>query len=168
MDILNNQPIHTHLIANTDFLEALSNNFEEDEIVEILKYAKDVTLDYPMIMDKFYDWFEEEFNNYPSDINIISIGWESYGWGPGGSGFISFDLVFGLVRMSSSDYEEDYTEIFDKENFSPWAIESLDNDSVEISSDIYTNSELLELAEDLGLGEDTELTIEGIQSDQAS
>ena len=63
--------------------------------------------------------------------------------------------------MTSSDYEDEHVEIFDKENFSPWAIESLTGDFIEIDSDIYSKQEMLEIAEEIGLDTNVKLTIKG-------
>ena len=157
MNIKNNQALHLHLIANKDFVDILKDEFQENEVQEIINYCKEINRKYPEVMDQFYDWIMD----MDSNTNVLSIGWDSENWGPGGSGFISFDLVFGLVKMRSSDYEDEHTEIFDKENFSPWAIESLMNDFVEIDSDIYSEQELLDIAEGMGLDVDTKLTIKG-------
>ena len=55
----------------------------------------------------------------------------------------------------------DTVQIFDKENFSPWAIESLTGDFIEIDSDIYSKQELLEIAAGIGLDTNVKLTIKG-------
>ena len=153
--IIDNQAIHTHLIGNKDFLKALKKKFSAIEVAEIIEYSKNIKGKYPKAMDHFYNWF----GDLEGDINVLSIAWDSEGWGSGGSGVISFSLVFGLVKMSSSDYDDDHIEIFDKNTFSPWAIEHLMNDSVDITSDIYSEAELISIAEDLGIDGDTVLTV---------
>ncbi|MRX62606.1 hypothetical protein [Maribacter luteus] len=157
MYITDNQALHLHLISNKDFLDLLRGEFKENEVEEIIKYCKDITGDYLDVMDQFYDWIAD----LDSDTNILTIGWDSNNWGPGGSDFISFNLVFGLVKMSSSDYEDEHIEIFDKENFSPWGIEDLMNDFIEIDSEIYSEKELLGIAESMGIDKNTALTING-------
>lgn len=155
MDITGNQVIHTYLVEQKDFLVALQDNFDENQIEEIINYLKNINTNYPGIMDQFYDWIHDE----EGEINILSIGWDSKNWGAGGNGFISFDLVFGLVKMSSSDFEDDHTEIFNKDTFSPWAIEDLRNDYIDLSSDIYYEPELIKIAENMGMKKNTVLTI---------
>jgi len=157
MKNLQSQEIHTFLIEQKEFLLALQDQFDENEIQKIIHYAKDISGDAPEIMDDFYDWF----HNLDSEKNILCIGWDSNEWGAGGSGFISFELVFGLARMKSSDYEKEEPVIFNKETFSPFGIESLMNDYIDITSDVYTNKELQEMAEDMGMESDTVLTING-------
>jgi hypothetical protein len=110
-------------------------------------------------MDQFYDWFESEFDN--SDTNILSIGWDSKGWGPGGDGFVRFNSRFGIVKMGSSDYSDEHVEIFNKKTFFPWCIVDLHNDYIEMDSDVYNDKELLSLAERMGMREETKLTING-------
>jgi hypothetical protein len=155
MDIIDNQEFHSYLIQQEEFLYALKDVFNENEIIEIINYSKDLSKQYPDVMDKFYDWFKDK----NGDKNIISISWDSKNWGAGGNGFISFDLLFGLVQMTSSDFEDEHIEIFIKESFYPWAIEDLNNDYIEISSDIYTEQELIEMAESMGMKRSTILTI---------
>jgi hypothetical protein len=155
MDIIDNQEIHLFLVEQREFLDALKDIFNENQVKEIINYSRDLSLKYPDIMDKFYDWFHDK----KGEKNILSIGWDSKNWGAGGNGFISFDLVFGLIKMTSSDFEDDHTEIFNKESFSPWAIEDLKNDYIEISSDIYTEKELIEIAEEMGMKKTTILKI---------
>ena len=157
MNIINNQALHKHLISNEDFLINLKNEFEANECQEIINYCKEINRNRPKVMNHFYDWIMD----VDSDTNVLSIGWDSEEWGPGGSGFISFDSVFGIVKMTSSDYEDGHIEIFDKENFSPWAIESLTGDFIEIDSDIYSKQEILDIAEEIGLDTDVKLTIKG-------
>ena len=89
MDITGNQVIHTYLVEQKDFLVALQDNFDENQIEEIINYLKNINTNYPGIMDQFYDWIHDE----EGKINILSIGWDSKNWGAGGNGFISFDLV---------------------------------------------------------------------------
>lgn len=157
MDIRNNQLIHSHLIRNKDFLDALKKEFDKNEIEEIIKYSKDLTSNYPKVMDNFYDWFCD----LDADINVLTIGWDSDNWGAGGSGFIAFKLVFGIIKMTSSDYSDEHIEIFNKKTFFPWCIEHLMNDYIGIESDVYSDKELLTLAEEMGMDEDTKLTING-------
>jgi hypothetical protein len=157
MDIINNQLIHSFLIGNNEFLDSLVNEFDEDDVKEIVQYCKDLNSNYPAAMDNFYDWFE----SLDGSTNVLYIGWDSDSGGPGGNGFISFDFLFGLVKMTSSDFESAHIEIFDKENFFPWAIEHLKNDKIEISSDIYTSGELLKLVKDMGTNSNTRLIING-------
>jgi hypothetical protein len=155
MNIIGNKVIHTQLVEQKDFLDALKDNFDENQIKEIINYLKDISNNYPGIMDQFYDWIHDE----EGKINILSIGWDSKNWGAGGNGSISFDLVFGLVKMSSSDFVDDHTEIFNKDKFSPWAIEDLRNDYIDVSSDIYSEPELIKIAENMGMKKNTVLTI---------
>lgn len=155
MNIIDNQEIHLFLIKQDDFLKALQYVFDKNQIDTIVNYSNDLTKEYPEIMDQFYDWF----NDLNGTNNILSIGWDSNNWGPGGNGFINFSLVFGLVKMSSSDFEDDHTEIFNKDSFEPWCIEDLRNDFIEISSDIYSDSELVEIAENMGIKKNTILKI---------
>jgi hypothetical protein len=61
--------------------------------------------------------------------------------------------------MSSSDFVDDHTEIFNKDKFSPWAIEDLRNDYIDVSSDIYSEPELIKIAENMGMKKNTVLTI---------
>jgi hypothetical protein len=155
MNIIDNQEIHNHLIKHKDFLDALRCNYNEIQIEEIINYSRDISKNYPVIMDQFYDWFQEE----NGELNILSIAWDSKNWGSGGNGFISFDLLFGLVKMTSSDFEDEHTEIFNKNTFIPWAIEDLRNDYINMTSDIYSEQELIEIAENIGMKKNTVLTI---------
>ena len=54
-------------------------------------------------MNEFYDQFVD-FEDRESETEILTIGWNSNGWGAGGSGVIRFMLVFGIIKMTSSDY----------------------------------------------------------------
>lgn len=121
------------------------------------KYSQDVNNEYPVAMDRFYDWLEEEFMN--SETKILWIAWESNGWGPGGNGFCRFKSRFGIVKMESSDYSDDHIEIFNKKTFFPWCIENLMNDYIFLDSDIFSEKELLSIAEKMGMHEHTKLTI---------
>lgn len=55
MDIIDNQEIHSYLTQQEEFLNALKDVFNENEIIEIINYSKDLSKQYPDIMDKFYD-----------------------------------------------------------------------------------------------------------------
>ncbi len=153
------QSILIHLFGNKKFLKSLQSDFEKEEILEISKYSQDVNNEYPEVMDQFYEWLKEEFIN--SETKILWIAWDSDGWGPGGSGFCRFNSRFGLVKMDSSDYEDDndHIEIFNKKTFFPWGIENLMNDYIDMDSDVYNEKELLSLAEKMGMHEHTILTI---------
>tara|TARA_B110000285_G_C14635998_1_gene385533 strand:+ start:73 stop:576 length:504 start_codon:yes stop_codon:yes gene_type:complete len=156
MDIYKDQAIHTHLATNKDFLEELKSEFRENEVQQIIKYCIDINSNYPEVMDLCY----ELINDQPAITNALTIGWESENWGPGGDGFVSFDLIFGLVKMTSSDYEDDgHLEIFDKKTFYPWSIENATNDLISINSDIYSEQDMLNFAEDMGMDDNTQLTI---------
>jgi len=157
MNIKNNQALHQHLVNNKDFIVHLKKDFESIEFQEITDYCKDINGNQPEVLNDFYDWLMD----MDSDTNVLCIGWDSEDWGPGGSGFISFDLIFGLIKMTSSDYEDDHTEIFEKSNFFPWAIESLTADIIEIDSDIYSKQEILTIAEEMGFDTNIKLTIKG-------
>ena len=155
MNIATNQEIHTHLIRQNEFLNALKDNFDENQAQEIIEYSKDISKKYPETMDQFYDWF----NDQEGKKNILFIGWDSKNWGVGGNGFISFDLVFDLVKITSSSFEGEHIEIFNKETFYPWAIEDLKNDFIELSSEIYSELQLIEIAVNLGMNYNTVLTV---------
>jgi len=157
IDIINNQKILTHLISNKDFVVSLEKDFTKDEVIEITKYATDINFKYPVVMDRFQDWIECEFEN--SDTKVLSIAWDSEGSGSGGNGFIRFESVFGILKMTSSDYSDNHITIFNKNDFFPWGIENLMNDYIYLDSDIYTEKELLSLAAIMGMEEHTKLYI---------
>ncbi len=152
-------PILNYLFENKDFLESLQNEFEKEEIIELKNYSQNINNEYPVTMDRFYDWFECEFDN--PDINVLSIAWDSDGGGPGGNGFVRFNSRFGIVKMESSDFSDEHIEIFNKKTFVPWCIGNLMNDYIELNSDVYSEKKLLILAKKMGMYDHTKLTIKG-------
>lgn len=160
MDKNTERAILSHLLSDPNCLKSLEENeFEKDEITQIIKYANDLNDEFPELIGRFYDWFEGVFDD--AETKVLWIGWDSAGWGSGGNGVIRFDAAFGIVKMTSSDYEDDHIEIFNKKDFYPWCIESLNNDYIDMESDIYSDEELLSLARRMGMGENTKLTING-------
>lgn len=148
-----------HLLTNIDFLNTIKEDFTQEEVNEINNYIKDKNSGNPDVIDAFLDWLNFELEE--NGNTVLLIAWDSHGWGPGGNGCVRFKVRFGIVRMDSSDYDDDHVEIFNKENFYPWGIESLMNDYIELRSDIYDEKELIELANNMGMEENTELTVNG-------
>ena len=148
-----------HLANDQDFKTELSLEFTIDELDLLNDYLQGGQTGQTELIDRFYEWLEDEFST--PGLNILTIGWDSSGWGPGGSGFISFVSRFGLVRMESSDYEDNELVIFNKSDFFPWGIESLNNDFISIDSEVYGKAEILEIADQMELGDDTLITING-------
>jgi hypothetical protein len=151
------QNIFNHLFENKDFLKSLGEEFNNDEIIYLGKFSNHLDKEFPDLIDQFHDWLSSELCD--TDTNILTIGWESDDWGPGGDGFISFGSKFGIIKMFSSDYEDDHIEIFNKKDFEPWCIENLMNDYLDISSDVYSAKELKSLAKGLGMNKETKLTV---------
>jgi hypothetical protein len=148
-----------HILKSKDFIESLQQEFKQEEIIEIQNFIQENNEMYSEVIDTFFEWLDNEFES--SGTNVLSIGWDSSGWGPGGNGSIQFTERFGIVTMNSSDYEDDHVEIFDKQEFYPWCIQSLENDYIYLDSDIYNETELIELANNMGLRENTQLTVNG-------
>jgi hypothetical protein len=147
-----------HILKNEEFLAGLNDNFDKNLKAIIIDCLSNSNKEHASLMDKFEDWFREELRE---GVEVLLIGWESAGWGPGGSGAVWFNSRFGIVSFFSSDYDDDHIEVFDKDNFEPWCIEHLCNDYVELSSAVYNEEELIEFANNLGMDEETELTVNG-------
>ena len=159
MDLSNNQDILSYLNRDEDFLDDLKDCFSPEQISQFVNYSRDVDKNRcPEILNDIYDFLKEEIHNADT---ILTIAWDSSEWGPGGNGFFRYNCKYGLVMMSSSDYEDDHVEIFDRDRFSPWGIENLENDYIELESTIYSEKELIKISESLGLGMHTKLTING-------
>ena len=160
IDILNLEPtIKQHLLKNQKFIKTLSEEFDSSVVTQVQSFLAN-NIEYSIeIADDLSDWFNNAF--LETNVNVLSIAWDSDGWGPGGNGVISFLLCFGLVNMNSSDYESDHVEIFDKDTFFPWGIEELYNDTITLDSDIYNDDELIKLAIDMGISMDSSLIING-------
>lgn len=147
------------LLQDTDFLDEIASNFESTEVELIKDYINTKSVQDSDLIDRFYEWLLEELNN--NSKPILTIGWDSLEWGAGGNGFVSFLTRFNIVTMKSSDYENDHFEIFDKETFFPWGIENLENDIVEIESEVFSEGDLLEMANKMGIRKDTNLSVIG-------
>jgi hypothetical protein len=159
IDLTNNQDILSFLIREEDFLENLKDWFSPDQISEFLKYAKNIDkITCPEFLNDIFDWLKIEIYNADT---ILLIGWDSSEWGPGGNGFFRYNCKYGLVMMSSSDYSDNHVEIFDRDRFRPWGIEHLENEYIDLESSVYSEKELKEISESLGLGEHSKLTING-------
>ena len=151
-----------YLQANPDFQKELRKEFnkpgEAERILAWMAQETDLEADDDLLF-RFDDWLHDALYD---GVNVLTIGWDSHGWGPGGNGCVFYHERFGIVTMSSSDFTSDgHWEVFDESTFEPWLTGSLDTDEVGLSSDIYTNKELRALAESIGVGEDSELTVEG-------
>lgn len=147
------------LLNDYNFLEELAFNFESAEQELIKDYINSKSVQDSDLIDRFFEWLLEELNN--NSKPILTIGWDSHEWGAGGNGFVSFLTRFNIVSMKSSDYENDHFEIFDKTTFFPWVIENLENDVVEIESEVFSEEELLEMANNMGIRKDTNLSVNG-------
>jgi len=154
-----NKKIIEHLLNNEEFLAALNDYYDGEQKAIIIDCLSNSKKEHTLLMDKFEDWFREELRE--GDVEILTIGWDSDGWGSGGNGAVWFNSRFGVVSFGSSDYSDDHIEVFEKDNFEPWCIEHLCNDYVEISSEVYNEDELIEIANKLGMNEDTKLTVNG-------
>ena len=160
MDISKNKAVLSHLIVDEDFLEDLKEICSPEQISQFVEYSRDVDKnECPDILDDICDYLIEATHH--GGIKILSIAWDSTDWGPGGSGFFRYNCKYGLVMMSSSDYEDDHVEIFDRDKFSPWGIDNLENDYIDLKSTVYSENELIDISKSLGVGEHTKLTING-------
>jgi hypothetical protein len=152
-----------HLLGNDEFLKVLRKSFKANgEADRILAMMEQAQLEEPTseLWDDFVNWLHDELPG--GDINVLSIGWDSEGWGPGGNGFIAYVLKFGLVTMHSSDFSPDeHWEVFDEEKFEPWMTGDLNTDIVELSSDIYTGKQLKVFAAGFSIGDNSELKVHG-------
>jgi hypothetical protein len=157
------EDILQHLLQNKDFLKKITEEFDKKEVKTLSDFANNgvETEEFLDVLYRLEEWLEEEFYSNSDMINVLSIAWDSNSWGPGGDGIIRFKSKYGIVKMSSSDYESDHIEIFNMDDFFPWEIENLENDFIEISSDVYNNEYLLKIADALGIGEDTKLELNG-------
>jgi hypothetical protein len=159
MDLTNNKDILSHLIGEEEFLEDLKDWFTPEQISQFLKYSRNI--DKNTCTEFFNDisyWLKIEIHNADT---ILLIGWDSSEWGPGGNVFFRYNCKYGLVMMSSSDYADNQVEIFDRDRFRPWGIEHLNNEYIELESTVYSEKELKEISDSLGIGEHSKLTING-------
>jgi hypothetical protein len=156
-----NEIIKRHLLQNKEFLNSIKEEFQEEQLGQIISHLKGKEVTNTEYIDDFYVWFEYEMKE--ADSEILSISWDSDGWGPGGNGCIRYLSRFGLVRMVSSDYgDDDELEIFEMDSFFPWGVDDgFNTDYLMLDSCIYSTEELLAMSKNLSIGERTRLSING-------
>lgn len=147
------------LVKDEAFLLSLNDSFNQSEVKEIKKYLLGKPTATSDTAQQFKEWFYDEL--LKSDTLILSIVWDSDSFGPGGNGCVIFGSKFNIVTMSSSDYENDHVEFFNKESFFPWGIESLINDYIKVDSHVYSENELIDLVRRMGISGHTKLTVKG-------
>jgi hypothetical protein len=143
------------LLKQADFLENLKLEFEEDADNILKMMAGDVEWDNELDIS-----LEDFINNRLSGYEILTIGWDSTGFGPGGNGFIAYSLRWNICQPFSSDLDLEPFE-YDLKKFDPTdeLVES-GYDSLSISSAFFDEAYLITLASNIS-GSDIDVTING-------
>lgn len=153
--------IYGHLLENKSFASALRTEFKDkDSADRILAMIAQAQYDEPTD-DLWYEFMEWLSGELQEGLNVLTIGWDSDGWGPGGNGNVRYTARFGIVTATSSDYDDDHWELFDEKNFHPWVPEELTAQSIGLSSKVYNTKQLKDMIGRLHISESTEVSLEG-------
>jgi hypothetical protein len=168
IDLANRTEILRHLLDHPDIQKDIRHSFSKTQIQEIEDFSRNPERPVPDVLDELEEWLTDQISG--NGLSVLTIGWDSSEWGPGGNGYVRLLTQYGLVYMESSDCESGPILIFDKDSFNPRdhlneVFEGeITCEFIEIASDIYTNKELKHFAEHISVSEDANIEFSGIKA----
>lgn len=156
-----------HLIEQEGYDAFLQKAFPDEDDYKAVKRS---IIKEHRVPDHFINDYEnaflEDFLNYGEEI--FEYSWDSNGWGPMGNGFYSIHWRWGLVLTRSSDLDEEFGFTL-RDNWHPFpedpnyiptgAIESMEDDVVNIQAGRFKVDDLIELALSRGIETTADLTV---------